>query len=67
MTRDIPITGLSVAEAAFSAGVSEEIIYAKIRTRELHAVRLGKEPGKGDLRVGLKELERLFAKPEEGS
>lgn len=66
MTRSIPVVALSVKEAAQSIGVSEAIVYAKIRTGELHAVRIGKEPGSGDLRIAVAELERLVSRQEAG-
>ena len=64
MNRAIPTLALSVAEAAHAVGVSEETIRAMVRTGQIHAVPVGKKPGQGDLRIGVDELRRVFARPE---
>ena len=67
MTATIPRIALTVAEAAQSVGVSEPVIRAAIHRGDLHAVRLGTEPGKGDLRIGVEELARYFSRRESAS
>lgn len=57
----------SVAEAAQACNVTKEAVYQKIKSGELYAVPFGKEPGKGELRIGKKELERVFMRPEGNS
>lgn len=62
--RTIPTIALTVAEAALSLGVSEPVVRAMIRRGDLHAVPVGMEPGKGDLRIGVEELNRFLARRE---
>lgn len=62
--RTIPILALSVAEAAHSTGYSESVIRAAIRRGDLYAVKVG-EKGEGEMRIGVDELKRLFARKEE--
>lgn len=57
----------SVAEAAQACGVSEPVIRAAIHRGDLYAVRLGTEPGKGDLRIGVEELRRFFSRQREAA